>query len=108
MKIRSVVLVSALTVLAGCKSASNLFSPGWVLLNNTHYSLEVYQDGKYFTNLTSGRVARLPYNWREHSLVSVSARNDSGEFVGSSSHTFSEFSAHVWQLDTVVKPGWAE
>ena len=101
------MLVIAAALSAGCGSTKNLFTPGWVVANNTVYSLSVYQDGKYLTNLPPGFPLRVPYNWREYSLVSVFATNEAG-LLGTRSYTFSEFSVHVAQVDWLSRPGGAQ
>lgn len=95
-----VAVVVGLTMLSGCTTA-----PGWGIVNNTGYNVNVVQDGKVKASLAPGQAIELVSKaWRDPSLVSVVAYDSATNYVGANSYTFSRYTYYNWQVDHVFKP----
>lgn len=77
-----------------------------LVLNNTGYLLDVTQDGCVIGQaLTNGQtVAIVPRLFVPRSVVTVTARNATGGYVGADTWVFCSGLAEVWRVDHVRRP----
>lgn len=88
------------TLLVGCSTNRPL-----MVINNTHYRLEVYQDGKRIKQLAPGDVIGLkPLLFRSTGLAVVGF-DDGGNSVGADSWTFDPcVQPETWSVTRLVPP----
>ena len=89
----------------GAGAAPSMPTSQYTVVNNSGYKLTVYQDGKYISDLPIGGV--LPVKgtllWRS-TIVTVTALDANGDFVGSDSWKYEFGVPEAWTVMRLNRP----
>lgn len=105
---KTLALTLLLALAAGCttvvtpqgEKCAYFIHSNWGIINNTVYNLDVFQDGVKICRIHPGQIVQLPPKFfNQPSLVSVSAYDKDGHFIGAANHTFSY--SFNWQINRV-------
>lgn len=77
----------------------------YTLINNTGYTLKVYQDGKYIADAHIGQVVPIKGTllWRT-TVVTVTGVDKAGDFVGSDSWVYQFGVPEAWTVVNLNSP----
>lgn len=102
------IAVSLFLLAAGCttvvtpqgEKCAYFIHSNWGIINNTAYNLDVFQDGVKICRIHPGQIVQLPPKFfGQPSLVSVSAYDKDGHYMGAANNTFSY--SFNWQINRV-------
>lgn len=117
---KTMAAIAALVLLTGCtttryeptstpsgtRDRKNVM-PGYSVVNNTPYLLDVVQDGNVVSRgIRPGQVLPLRPLWlRRNSTVTVLGYDEATGYAGTDSHIFSSAVSEVWTVNSLIAPG---